>query len=596
MSNTSNLQRYFHRVKEPYAPSQHVTDSINNTINYDEAEDEDCFSDCSIIISPCSLSSHSSSLSLNSQFSIQDSTLLDFSSATDSKPESAGSQQQQLSKKPLFSLFNTSTNFTNSHKNPNASSDSISTVVLSNNLFQDSNELNRSTTIVDDDKTEQQNLSPSFCNAYSFQDNINPSSLTDDDSTDELSQVDFSDLDRSGSSNILSANSDMTTSRSTLSSAENLFEKFTAISNSSDTPRSSVSHSTITSPPTHTPNSTSTHTKDIISQICGAQLPVDEAYEISRSLSRSSSYSSACSTSSNVSLKSSMRSPSCGSLTLKKRVSFALNDLEDVCFFDKYGTPRSVSSTSDEEEYSEEEEEGTEEEEENQMAFNYEKVYSNDMFNNYFNLFDILSKNVEDENYDGCWKMYRKNFSIGNYDKKLGNNNIKLEKLSVKNNIMYGHVLVSNLAFEKQVGLKYTTNNWATFNQINLYFKNCKDSNTDRFSFKLNLNSKKFQRLQRQHSSLNFEFCLCYLVNNYKYWDNNNNLNYKLKLYKSENNDIEYGHNRENSSNISGSKCNNSALRIFKNESNVSKINKWWTSSNNKSYDQVISDYCFFKG
>ncbi|KAI7856981.1 putative phosphatase regulatory subunit-domain-containing protein, partial [Circinella umbellata] len=78
---------------------------------------------------------------------------------------------------------------------------------------------------------------------------------------------------------------------------------------------------------------------------------------------------------------------------------------------------------------------------------------------------------------------------------------------------------VANLAFEKNVMVRYTFDNWSTFTDINaIYCESMAGSTIDRFNFEFKWENGYFD------SSL--QFALRYSVNDTEFWDNNNGNNY----------------------------------------------------------------------
>ncbi|GJQ72536.1 hypothetical protein Trydic_g1207 [Trypoxylus dichotomus] len=129
------------------------------------------------------------------------------------------------------------------------------------------------------------------------------------------------------------------------------------------------------------------------------------------------------------------------------------------------------------------------------------------------------------------------------FRKKLEQEKVSLENVIVKEHdeFLLGTIKVSNLAFEKEVFVRSTTNNWKTSEDIFCKFVPNSSTNTvsaayvlyDTFSFKLTLPPK----------SKRIEFCICFKCEAKEYWDNNNGLNYVIvkkvqnKFHKSNSSD-----------------------------------------------------------
>ncbi|KRY23224.1 Protein phosphatase 1 regulatory subunit 3B [Trichinella patagoniensis] len=106
---------------------------------------------------------------------------------------------------------------------------------------------------------------------------------------------------------------------------------------------------------------------------------------------------------------------------------------------------------------------------------------------------------------------------------KLNQNNVVLENVLLRNDIqsLHGTVKVKNLAFEKEVYVRCTTDEWATFQDHPATFL-CNTSgifDTFLFDFEIPLDDDTRQRI---------EFCISYRVAGQQFWDNNDNANYEL--------------------------------------------------------------------
>lgn len=88
-----------------------------------------------------------------------------------------------------------------------------------------------------------------------------------------------------------------------------------------------------------------------------------------------------------------------------------------------------------------------------------------------------------------------------------------------------GSITVSNLAFEKQVEVRYTIDNWETTRFLNAHYHHSTPSG-DCFQFKLPL----LQQQPEDESPIHIQLAVCYSVASHQYWDNNHHLNYKLKI------------------------------------------------------------------
>lgn len=107
------------------------------------------------------------------------------------------------------------------------------------------------------------------------------------------------------------------------------------------------------------------------------------------------------------------------------------------------------------------------------------------------------------------------------YNNILGTANVKAGHLfNNYSNNFYLCVTVKNLAYDKSVKIRYTLDNWATYQEEDLHYlseKSGTDSETWTIDLKLdtsNLDS--------------FQFCISYEVNGQTYWDNNFGSNYDI--------------------------------------------------------------------
>jgi hypothetical protein len=114
-----------------------------------------------------------------------------------------------------------------------------------------------------------------------------------------------------------------------------------------------------------------------------------------------------------------------------------------------------------------------------------------------------------------------------------------------QSHVLKGIIRVKNLAFEKRVFLRFTTNNWKSFSERQAYFVQTFESedarstySEDQFGFKFDLNDLFFdglldlknhqdKRLEELEGRV-FEFALRYEVQGALYWDNHENLNYEV--------------------------------------------------------------------
>ncbi|XP_007882682.2 uncharacterized protein LOC103171699 [Callorhinchus milii] len=109
-----------------------------------------------------------------------------------------------------------------------------------------------------------------------------------------------------------------------------------------------------------------------------------------------------------------------------------------------------------------------------------------------------------------------------NFLERLRKQQVCLERVSESDLIISGTILVLNMAFEKDVTVRYTCTNWNLFSDVPALFDKSLGNNTDRFTFTL---SPSVYMLEPGSC---LEFAIRYSVNGVHFWDNNNDINYKM--------------------------------------------------------------------
>lgn len=95
--------------------------------------------------------------------------------------------------------------------------------------------------------------------------------------------------------------------------------------------------------------------------------------------------------------------------------------------------------------------------------------------------------------------------------------------VSGSNRRVYGTVRVANVAYEKDVRVRYTTNGWLTFDDVTAsYVQNSNDLVSDRFSFVLSIPDHLGPRSR-------LEFAVRYSVGRETFWDSNSKRNYAIE-------------------------------------------------------------------
>jgi hypothetical protein len=150
-------------------------------------------------------------------------------------------------------------------------------------------------------------------------------------------------------------------------------------------------------------------------------------------------------------------------------------------------------------------------------------------------------------------KVYIQRTNVPNYFTpfSVSGKNVQIESVSLlldsasQRYVLKGLIRVKNLAFEKRVFLRYTTNNWKSFSEQTACFVQTFQSedgrsaySEDQFEFEFDLNDLFFDGLlelgNHQDKKLEeldgkvFEFALRYEVQGALYWDNHENLNYEV--------------------------------------------------------------------
>lgn len=103
-----------------------------------------------------------------------------------------------------------------------------------------------------------------------------------------------------------------------------------------------------------------------------------------------------------------------------------------------------------------------------------------------------------------------------------------VEQIVTKTKIMTlrGQCRVANIAFQKHVAVRYTTNGWHSYQEAEaVYHEPILNSGSpwDRFVFYIDLEDN-------LASSASVSFALRYIVNGREYWDNNGGVNYRINV------------------------------------------------------------------
>jgi protein phosphatase 1 regulatory subunit 3A/B/C/D/E len=128
------------------------------------------------------------------------------------------------------------------------------------------------------------------------------------------------------------------------------------------------------------------------------------------------------------------------------------------------------------------------------------------------------------------------------FRQKLDQQNVVLENVLLRNKIpchMEGTVRVRNLAFEKQVFIRWTTNDWSSFRDTYAFYVSgipgATNSDTFRFNVEIPADTEhpeKGQQLQERTPSSSrcqkIEFSVCFRANGSEFWDNNGGSNFAI--------------------------------------------------------------------
>lgn len=126
----------------------------------------------------------------------------------------------------------------------------------------------------------------------------------------------------------------------------------------------------------------------------------------------------------------------------------------------------------------------------------------------------------------GDGQVYWANNNGNNFtgDDVLGTANIKVGRIStsetINGTVINFSVTVKNLGFAKNVGIRYTDDNWASYKQVELkYDHSISGTNNEVWTGSITIDPNKKNA---------FQFCGFYTVNGNTYWDNNFGANYDI--------------------------------------------------------------------
>uniref|UniRef100_A0A0N5B0W5 CBM21 domain-containing protein n=1 Tax=Syphacia muris TaxID=451379 RepID=A0A0N5B0W5_9BILA len=117
------------------------------------------------------------------------------------------------------------------------------------------------------------------------------------------------------------------------------------------------------------------------------------------------------------------------------------------------------------------------------------------------------------------------------FHETLNNGNVALENVVLKNEVsrMHGTIKVKNIAFEKKVFVRLSSDSWQTFTDHQATFQQSSSKTTDIFGFDFSIMST------GDDPNARIEFCICFQVGPFddgkpcqEFWDSNGGNNYAL--------------------------------------------------------------------
>ncbi|XP_078411649.1 uncharacterized protein LOC144688687 [Cetorhinus maximus] len=109
-----------------------------------------------------------------------------------------------------------------------------------------------------------------------------------------------------------------------------------------------------------------------------------------------------------------------------------------------------------------------------------------------------------------------------NFDERLNRQKVCLEAVTESELVISGTILVINLAYQKEVTVRYTSSDWKFFTDVPALFEISNENKTDRFTFTLNLS------IHHVKPGSCIQFAIKYTVNGMEFWDNNDSKNYMM--------------------------------------------------------------------
>ena len=105
---------------------------------------------------------------------------------------------------------------------------------------------------------------------------------------------------------------------------------------------------------------------------------------------------------------------------------------------------------------------------------------------------------------------------------------LSLHSLTLQQSTLLGSVHVQNLAFEKQVSIRYSYDHWLTSHEMLAYYYGPLDPRRDDFRFELEMPKKCPEEWIGNMRQRHLSFCIKYSVNGQEHWDNNHGRDYQV--------------------------------------------------------------------
>lgn len=123
------------------------------------------------------------------------------------------------------------------------------------------------------------------------------------------------------------------------------------------------------------------------------------------------------------------------------------------------------------------------------------------------------------DNNGGSNYEVRTSTTTGNKPVVLGRREIRPFDVNITNARFSGFLFAKNLGYDKEITVRYTTDNWATYHEVNAQY--------EPYSTEYGQEKWKFF-VYGDFSNQTIEYAVRYKVNGQTYWDNNFGDNYKL--------------------------------------------------------------------